>query len=137
MFEKELYNEIKENFNDVLPELWQNVSVFFGEAPENTKAPYIVLYPLNTDGSRQVLCDIDDYTDGEAIIQFNVYDVDYSNAYYIGRQLDIFLADLKYLTSYDIIINNTEVIRGFPSTNTALNLETITRRFTYTKNRSN
>ena len=131
MFEKELIEEINNNFD--LSSVWPDVPVYFGEAPEETKAPYIVMYPLNNDGTRQVLCDDDDYTDGDTSIQFSIYDVDYSNAVYIGRQLDIFLSELKYLSTYSVILNNTEVIRGFPTTNTGLTMETITRRFTYTK----
>lgn len=133
MFEQELFNEITDNFPSTLPELWQNVAVYFGEAPEMQKAPYIVMYPLNNDGTRQVLCDNDDYTDGETSIQFSVYDVDYSNAIYIGRQLDIFLAETVILPNYRILLNNTEVIRGFPSENNGLCIETVTRLFSYTK----
>lgn len=132
MFEQELFNEINENFSDSLSSSWSDVPVYFGEAPESQNAPYIVMYPINNDGTRQVLCDNDDYTDGETSIQFNIYALDYSNAMYIGRQLDIFLANLKVLTNYRILLNNHEVIRGFPETNTGLCLETVTRLFTYT-----
>lgn len=129
MFEQELFNEITDSF-DVEG---FNITVGFGEVAESTKAPYIVMYPLNNDGTRQVLCDNDDYTDGATSIQFSIYDIDYSNACYIGRQLDIFLAELRYLPSYRILINNNEVIRGFPETNTGITVETVTRRFTYAK----
>lgn len=132
MFEQELYNEIAQNFINGLPDVWQNTGVYFGEAPENQKAPYIVMYPLNNNGTRQVLCDVDDYTDGATSIQFNIYDTDYSNAMYLGRQLDIFLAEIRILSSYRIMLNNNEVIRGFPTVNTGLSLETVTRYFTYT-----
>lgn len=132
MFEQELFNEIKNNFT---------VSGFtltlgFGEVPEGTKTPYIVMYPLNNDGTRQVLCDDDNYTDGQTSIQFSIYDIDYSNAVYIGRQLDIFLSGVRYLTSYNIILNNTEVIRGFPDVNTGISIETVTRLFSYTVSKS-
>lgn len=129
MFEQELLNEISENFSVE----GFDITIGFGEVPESTKAPYIVMYPLNNDGTRQVLCDTDDYTDGQTSIQFSIYDVDYSNAVYIGRELDVFLSELKYLTNYDIILNNTEVIRGFPTVNTGLSMETVTRLFTYHK----
>lgn len=129
MFEQELYNHIKDNF--VVEGF--NLTVGFGEVPESTKAPYIVIYPLNNNGTRQILCDIDDYTDGRTSIQFSIYDVDYSNACYIGRQLDIFLAKIDLLPSYRVLLNNNEVIRGFPTVNTGLSLETVTRLFTYTK----
>ena len=129
MFEQELLNEISENFSVE----GFNLTIGFGEVPESTKAPYIVMYPLNNDGTRQVLCDIDDYTDGRTSIQFSIYDVDYSNACYIGRELDKFLANLKYLSSYRILLNNNEVIRGFNTVNNGLTLETVTRLFTYHK----
>lgn len=129
MFEQELYTFIKTNFYVTN----FNLVIGFGEVPENTSYPYIVMYPLNNDGTRQVLCDDDDYTDGQTSIQFTVYSIDYSNAVYIGRQLDIYLSELHYLPHYDIILNNTEVIRGFPNTNTGLTAETITRLFTYHK----
>lgn len=129
MFEQELFNEISNNFEVE----GFNIGFGFGEVEETQKAPYIVMYPLNNDGTRQVLCDIDDYTDGRTSIQFSIYDVDYSNAMYIGRQLDIFLASLKLLPSYRILLNNNEVIRGFNTVNNGLTLETVTRLFTYTK----
>ncbi len=129
MFEKELLNEIANNFSVE----GFDITIGFGEVPESTKAPYIVMYPLNNDGTRQVLCDNDDYTDGTTSIQFSIYDVDYSNACYIGRQLDIFLSNLELLTSYRILLNNNEVIRGFPTVNKGLSLETVTRLFTYQK----
>ena len=136
MFEQEIYSEITNNFAATLPEIWQNIGVYFGRVEEKQKAPYIVMYPLNNDGTRQVLCDTDDYTDGETSIQFNIYAEDYSNACYIGRQLDIFLASLKVLENYRILLNNHEVTRDFPDTNTGLSLETITRLFTYTSYKS-
>lgn len=128
MFEQELFNYISNNF--VVEGF--TLGFGFGEVTETQKAPYIVMYPLNNDGTRQVLCDNDDYTDGRVSIQFNIYDVDYSNACYIGRQLDIFLANLKYLPTYRILLNNNEVIRGFNNVNNGLTLETVTRLFTYT-----
>lgn len=129
MFEQELFNYISDNFSVE----GFNLTVGFGEVPEDTKAPYIVIFPLNNDGTRQVLCDIDDYTDGRTSIQFSVYDVDYSNACFIGRELDKFLANIKLLPSYRILLNNNEVIRGFETLNNGLALETVSRLFTYTK----
>lgn len=133
MFEQELFNYIADNFEVE----GFNLGFGFGEVVESQKAPYIVMFPLNNDGTRQVLCDIDDYTDGRTSIQFSIYDVDYSNAMYIGRQLDIFLANLKYLPSYQVLLNNSEVIRGFNTVNNGLTLETVTRLFTYTKKGEN
>lgn len=129
MFEKELFNYIKENFK--LSGF--NVSFGFGEVKDTTKSPYVVMYVLNNDGTRQVLCDIDDYTDGQVSIQFSIYATNYSNAMYIGKELDTFLANIKSLSSYMVILNNHEVTRGFPDINTGLSLNTVTRLFTYTK----
>lgn len=128
MFEQELLNEIADNFEVE----GFDITIGFGEVPENTKAPYIVMYPLNNDGTRQVLCDIDDYTDGKTSIQFSIFALSYKDSNFIGRQLDIFLANLKYLPSYRILLNNNEVIRGFNNVNNGLTLETVTRLFTYT-----
>lgn len=129
MFEQELYNYIQSNFSVQ----GFNIGFGFGEIAENTNSPYIAMFPLNNDGTRQVLCDNDDYTDGATSIQFSVYAKNYKNACFIGQKLDIFLAELRYLTNYKIILNNSEVIRGFDNINTGLSLETVTRRFTYTK----
>lgn len=128
MFEQELYNYIANNFRVNGFEL----GFGFGDISEKVKAPYIIMYPLSNDGTRQVLCNTDDYTDGATSIQFSIYDPDYSNAMFIGRELDIFLASLHYLPSHRILINNNEVIRGFPNVNTGLSTETVTRYFTYT-----
>lgn len=133
MFEQELFNYISANFADTLPLVWANVSIHFGEAEESTKTPYIVMYPLNNDGTKQVLCNENDYTDGETSIQFNIYTVNYSNSLYIGRQLDIFLSKIDILENYRVLLNNHEVTRGFPDLTTGLSLETVTRRFTYNK----
>lgn len=129
MFEQELYNYIQSNFSVQ----GFNIGFGFGEVAENINAPYIAMFPLNNDGTKQVLCNDNNYTDGQTTIQFSVYAKSYKNASYIGRMLDIFLADLRYLTNYKIVLNNTEVIRGFDNINTGLSLETVTRLFTYTK----
>lgn len=128
MFEQELFNYIKNNFAITN----YNIGFGYGEIAETQKAPYIVMFPLNNDGTRQVLCDDDDYTDGQTSIQFSVYAKNYKNASYIGRQLDIFLSGLRYLTDYQITLNNTEVVRGFDNIDTGLSLETVTRLFAYT-----
>lgn len=128
MFEQELFNEITDNFEVE----GFDITVGFGEVPESTKAPYIVMYPINEDGTRQVICNPDNYTDGVSTIQFSIYDVDYSNAYYIARQLDIMLADLTDTDNYNILLDSTNTNRGFPDLNTGLSLHTLTRTFTYT-----
>lgn len=129
MFEQELYNYIKANF----ALQGYTIGFGFGEIAESQKAPYVIMFPLNMDGTRQVLCDDDNYTDGETSIQFSVYAKNYKNAFYIGQELDIFLSNIKYLPHYSILLNNNEVTRGFEGINTALSMQTVTRLFTYTK----
>lgn len=128
MFEQELFNHIKANFT--VPKF--DIKVYFGDAPQNTKQPYIVMFPLDIDGTKQVLCNENNYTDGESYIQFNIYGLDVSNLIYIKQQLDIFLAELYSLTSYRILLNQHEGARGGFEDNTGLKIETLTRNFTYT-----
>lgn len=128
MFEKELFNYIKANFSvDKF-----NIKFYFGEAPQNTKQPYIVMYPLDIDGTKQVLCNENDYTDGESYIQFSIYGLDASNLIYIKQKLDTFLAILDVIPNYRILLDNHEGARGGFIENTGLKLETLTRTFTYT-----
>lgn len=128
MFENELFNYIKANFtvNKF------DIKVYFGDAPQNTKQPYIVMFPLDIDGTKQVLCNDNNYTDGESYIQFNIYGLDVSNLIYIKQKLDIFLAELNVLPSYRVLLNQHEGVRGGFIDDTGLKIETLTRNFTYT-----
>ena len=128
MFEKELFNYIKANFS--LDNF--NIKFYFGEAPESTKQPYIVMYPLDIDGTKQVLCNENNYTDGESYIQFSIYGLDSSNILYIKKELDTFLASLNLIPNYRILLNRHEGARGGFTENTGLKIETLTRTFTYT-----
>lgn len=128
MFEKELFNYIKANFS--LNNF--NIKFYFGEAPQSTKQPYIVMYPLDIDGTKQVLCNENNYTDGESYIQFNIYGLDASNLIYIKQELDKFLALLDIIPNYRILLDNHEGARGGFTETTGLKLETLTRTFTYT-----
>lgn len=128
MFEKELFNYIKANFS--INKF--DIKVYFGDAPQTTKQPYIVMFPLDIDGTKQVLCNENDYTDGESLIQFNIYGLDVSNLVYIKQKLDIFLAELNVLPSYRVLLNQHEGARGGFIDNTGLKIETLTRNFTYT-----
>lgn len=127
MFEKELFEHIKNNFNVAN----FNIKVYYGDAPESTKQPYIVMFALDIDGTKQVLCNENNYTDGESYIQFNIYGLDASNLLLIKQKLDIFLANIDVLTHYRVLLNTHEGSRGFTE-NTGLKLETLTRNFTYT-----
>ena len=128
MFEKELFNYIKANFT--VPKF--DIKVYFGDAPQNTKQPYIVMFPLDIDGTKQVLCNENNYTDGESYIQFNIYGLDVSNLIYIKQKLDIFLAELNVLPSYRVLLNQHEGARGGFIDDIGLKIETLTRNFTYT-----
>ena len=128
MFEKELFNYIKANFS--INKF--DIKVYFGDAPQNTKQPYIVMFPLDIDGTKQVLCNENDYTDGESLIQFNIYGLDASNLLFIKQKLDIFLAGIDVLTNYRVLLNTHEGARGGFIDNTGLKIETLTRNFTYT-----
>lgn len=128
MFEKELFNYIKNNFSLT----GYNIKFHFGEAPQSAKQPYIVMYPLDIDGTKQVLCNENDYTDGESYIQFSIYGLDASNLIYIKQKLDTFLAMLDVIPNYRILLDNHEGARGGFIENTGLKLETLTRTFTYT-----
>lgn len=128
MFEKELFNYIKSNFS--LDNF--NIKFYFGEAPQSTKQPYIVMYSLDIDGTKEVLCNENNYTDGESYVQFNIYGLDASNILYIKQKLDTFLATTNLLPSYRVLLNIHEGARGGFIENTGLKVETLTRTFTYT-----
>lgn len=128
MFEKELFNYIKANFS--LDNY--NIKFYFGEAPQSTKQPYVVMYPLDIDGTKEVLCNENNYTDGESYIQFNIYGLDASNILYIKQKLDTFTATINLLPSYRVLLNIHEGARGGFIENTGLKVETLTRTFTYT-----
>lgn len=128
MFEKELFNYIKTNFHLNS----YSIGFYFGEAPQSAKQPYIVMYPLDIDGTKQVLCNENDYTDGESYIQFSIYGLEASNLIYIKQKLDIFLAMLGTIPNYRILLDNHEGARGGFYDSTNLKIETLTRTFTYT-----
>lgn len=128
MFEEELFNYIKANFNVAN----FNIKLYYGDAPENTKQPYIVMFALDIDGTKQVLCNENNYTDGESYIQFNIYGLDASNLLFIKQKLDILLANIDVLTNYRVLLNTHEGARGGFLENTGLKIETLTRNFTYT-----
>lgn len=129
MFEKELYNYINDNFS------LENFTVkfSFGTAPQDTKNIYVVMYPLDIDGTKQVLCNENNYTDGESYIQFSIYGIDTKNILRVKKELDTFLASIRLLPSYRVLLNNHEGARGGFTENTGLKIETLTRLFTYTQ----
>ena len=101
MFEQLLYEYIKENFKVE----GFNLSFGYGEIEPKTKEPYIIQYSLGMDGSRQVLCNEDNYTDGESFTQWNIYTGSQSTADFIYQQLFTFVEGIKQLGDYKIGLN--------------------------------
>lgn len=130
MFEQAIYNEIENNFTLTGFDL----NFGFGEVPENDQAPYIAQFSLNTSGDSQVLCNENDFSDGTAFIQWNVYHPNASNAFYIKRELMKFIGQIKVLSfdsvEYMIQLNESE---SSPSGgyNNGLFAEVVARSFTY------
>ncbi len=93
MFEQLLFEYIKENFKVE----GFNLSFGYGEIEPKTKEPYIIQYSLGMDGTRQVLCNEDNYTDGESFTQWNIYTGSQSTADYIYQQLFTFVESIKQL----------------------------------------
>lgn len=129
MFEQALFEEIQKNFKAGAFEL----SFGYGEIDESAKEPYIIQYTNDMDGTRQVLCNQDDFKDGRSFVQWNIYASNVSNADYIAKELMSFIAGLKQVGSYQIILNNHQSTRNFPNINTGLTINTISREFTYRK----
>ena len=65
MFEKELFEKIKKEFK------LDNVELNFGygEIDSETQLPYIIQDSLEMNGSRHVLANNDDFTDGGIFLQ--------------------------------------------------------------------
>lgn len=131
MFEQIIFEYIRDNFT---------VSGFdlafgFGEVPENTLAPYIIQYSLDINGDKRFLCNDNDFTDGEAFIQWNIYHPNSSNAFYIKNQLMTFIAGLQQIpfvsNRYMLQLNQHESSPSGADTNTGLFAEIVARSFTY------
>lgn len=131
MFEEAQYNYIKDNFSVS----GFDIEVFYGEAPESQEAPYIVQYSLDTDGTKQVLCEDNDYSYGEAFMQWNIYTIDPKDGFYIKRQLETFLSDLNSVTlnstQYMIQLNQHEASPSNIGLTNGLNVDILARTFTY------
>lgn len=126
MFEQEIFEYLQDDFKFVN-------AVYFGEANSKAKAPYIVQYSLDTDGTREVLCNSDNFTDGEAFIQWNIYDTDPTHAFYLKTELMKALSNIDALTNYRILLNNHASSPSGTDLNTGLFVEVVSREITYTK----
>lgn len=133
MFEQAIFEYMRDNFT---------VSGFtlhfgFGKIADKTVSPYIIQYNLDTNGDRDVLCNNDDFTDGEAFIQWNIYCTSPTNAFYIKTELMKFIANLEVLTlntdTYLVEINEHSNSPSGIDENTGLFVEVVARDITYNK----
>lgn len=133
MFEQGLFNYIVANFTVTD---FDDLSVHFGEAPETAKAPYIVMYVLDSDGDPQTLCD-GQYDAGDSFIQFNIYSPDMTNASYLKYKLDLFLTGVTRLTVDTVSYTISRTTHGAsPSAQTLTNglaADVLAKTFNYEK----
>ena len=129
MFEQLLYEYIKENFKVE----GFNLSFGYGEIPSKTKAPYIIQYSLSMDGTGQVLCSSNDYTDGESITQWNIYTKSQSTSDYIYQKLFTFVSGIKKLGDYKIGLNTFDSGRSITNPDTGLYFSALTMQIQYYK----
>jgi len=89
-FNIELWQQLKRDFLDG--------NVFFGQAPEDTPAPYCVMFSLDSgdDENSKTLCG---YTSGESELQFNLYDF---NDMAIDEKLEELCSLLKSYSSFEV-----------------------------------
>jgi len=107
-FNIELWEKLKTDFLDS--------NVFFGQAPEDTPAPYCVIYVLsaNEDNNSKTLCQVDREVD----LQFNVYGFNDMQIDELLDELVTTLKSYKLLTSYRIkmgIESSTKCASSFSS----------------------
>lgn len=129
MFEQLLYEYIKENFKVEGFDL----SFGYGEIPSKTKAPYIIQYSLSMDGTGQVLCSADDYTDGVSITQWNIYTKSQTTSDYIYQKLFAFISGIKQLGDYKIGLNTFDSGRSITNPDIGLYFSALTMQIQYYK----
>ena len=133
MFEQALFEYIKANFAIT----GHTCSFGFGEIDDNTEAPYILQYSLNASGDARFLCEENDFTSGEAFIQWNIYHPNFSNAFYLKHELMKFIGQLRKITlnytTYVVEFNKSENSPSGVSLENGLAVETVVRSFTYNK----
>lgn len=129
MFEQFLFEYIKENFKvDGF-----NLSFGYGDIEPKTKEPYIIQYSLGMDGSRQVLCNEDNYTDGVSFVQWNIYTTSQSSADYIYQQLFKFIENIKQIGYYKIGLNQYNSSRTITNPNIGLYSSILAMQIQYYK----
>lgn len=133
MFEQELYEYIVANFTVTS---FDELTVYFGEAPENAKTAYIVMYVLDSDGDPQFLCD-EQFDSGNSLIQFNIYYPDMKNSFFIKQELNKFLTSFTSLTDGAVSYTINRTLHGAsPSAqtlNNGLAVDVLAKTFIYEK----
>lgn len=129
MFEQLLFEYIRDNFKvDGF-----NLSFGYGEIPAQIKEPYIIQYSLDMDGTRQVLCNPDDFTDGESFTQWNIYAASQSSADYIYQKLFTFIQGIKQIGEYKIGLNLFNSNRNITNPNIGLYMSALAMQIQYYK----
>jgi len=93
MFEEALFNHVKDNFSVS----GYSLTFGFGDIKASAKAPYIIMWVLDSNGDPQFLCN-SQFDAGDSLIQFTVYSELTTNGFAIKRELDLFLNGLTSLT---------------------------------------
>lgn len=129
MFEQLLFEYIRDNFKvDGF-----DLSFGYGEISPKTKEPYIIQYSLGMNGTRQVLCNEDNYTDGESFTQWNIYTSSQSSADFINQELFKFVMDLPSLGEYKIGLVKLNSSRSFTEPSIGLYSSVIAFEINYYK----
>lgn len=129
MFEKALFEKVKNDFRV----RGFNIDLGYGEISANTAEPYIIQYSLDMDGTRQFLCNNDNFSDGVSFVQWNIYAGSISTSDFIYQQLFKFIQGLKKVGNYDIGLNLFQSNRNFPELNNGLAMSALAMQINYYK----
>jgi hypothetical protein len=133
VFEQAIFEHIRDNFTVS----GYDFTFGIGEVPAATETPYIIQYSLDMNGDSQVLCNDNDFTDGEAFIQWNIYHSSFSNALYIKKKLMEFVATITTMSfnssTYVVLLNTSESSPSGIDLTNGLATEVVARNFTYNK----
>ncbi len=109
MFEQLLFEYIRSNFKVE----GFNFTFGYGEIEPKTKQPYIIQHSLLMDGTQQVLCNDNNFSDGMSFTQWNIYTSSQSSADFINQELFKFVMDLPSLGGYKIGLVKLNSSRSF------------------------
>lgn len=129
MFEQLLFEKIRDEFKVE----GFNLSFGYGEIPAKTKNPYIIQHTLDMDGTRQVLCNPDDFTDGDLFVQWNIYTTSASTSDFIYQKLFTFVQELKQLGEYKIGLNLFNSSRNLTEPDLGLFMTALAMQINYYK----